>query len=47
MAAGKRMLHEFCDTRLKKFAASRNDPTVEALSGLSPWFHYGIPLAWS
>jgi deoxyribodipyrimidine photolyase len=43
MAAGRRMLHEFCTERLKHFGASRNDPTKNALSGLSPWLHYGEP----
>lgn len=42
MAAGKRLLHEFCAERLKIFATSRNDPTKNAISGLSPWLHYGM-----
>lgn len=43
MEAGKRMLQEFIDQRLKLFASSRNDPTEPALSNMSPWFHFGVP----
>lgn len=39
--AGLVMLEEFCSKRLNKFAASRNDPTTDSLSGLSPWLHFG------
>lgn len=42
MDAGKRMLQEFIDQRLKLFGSSRNDPTVAALSNMSPWFHFGV-----
>lgn len=34
-------LKSFCEKRLKIFDSKRNDPTVNALSGLSPWFHFG------
>ncbi|XP_034650866.1 deoxyribodipyrimidine photo-lyase-like [Drosophila subobscura] len=34
-------LYEFCSRRLGKFNDKRNDPTVDALSGLSPWLHFG------
>lgn len=36
-----KMLKSFIDVRLKVFATKRNDPTVDALSNLSPWFHFG------
>ncbi|CAG0889189.1 unnamed protein product, partial [Darwinula stevensoni] len=39
--AGMQMLHEFIQKRLKLFGEKRNDPTVDALSNLSPWFHFG------
>lgn len=39
--AGLAMLDEFCRERLKLFATKRNDPTVHALSNLSPWIHFG------
>lgn len=35
------ILKSFIDKRLKIFATKRNDPTVDALSNLSPWFHFG------
>ena len=38
---GMKMLHEFCQKRLKKFAQKRNDPLGDAISNLSPWFHFG------
>ncbi|KAB7504233.1 Deoxyribodipyrimidine photo-lyase [Armadillidium nasatum] len=38
---GLKMLHEFCIKRLKMFANKRNDPNENALSGLSPWIHFG------
>ncbi|CAH1405666.1 unnamed protein product [Nezara viridula] len=38
---GMKMLHEFCQKRLSKFAQKRNDPLGNALSNLSPWFHFG------
>lgn len=40
--AGMSVLNEFCNSRLKLFASKRNDPTVDALSNLSPYFHFGI-----
>ena len=40
-AAGLRQLADFCAGRLKLFADKRNDPTVAALSNLSPWLHFG------
>ncbi|XP_069991330.1 deoxyribodipyrimidine photo-lyase [Penaeus vannamei] len=39
--AGLDLLNEFCLKRLRKFAESRNDPTINALSNLSPWLHFG------
>lgn len=39
--AGLEMLESFCNSRLKYFATDRNNPTKEALSNLSPWFHAG------
>uniref|UniRef100_A0A1I8QBG2 Deoxyribodipyrimidine photo-lyase n=2 Tax=Stomoxys calcitrans TaxID=35570 RepID=A0A1I8QBG2_STOCA len=33
-------LENFC-RRIRLFGEKRNDPTVNALSGLSPWFHFG------
>ena len=39
--AGLEMLESFCNNRLKYFATDRNNPTKEALSNLSPWFHAG------
>ncbi|XP_014368761.2 deoxyribodipyrimidine photo-lyase-like [Papilio machaon] len=38
---GMKMLKNFLETRLKIFATKRNDPTQDALSNLSPWFHFG------
>lgn len=35
------MLESFINKRLKLFATKRNDPTVNALSNLSPYFHFG------
>jgi len=40
-AAGKLCLEEFCSKRLAIFAEKRNDPNVDALSGLSPYLHFG------
>ena len=39
--AGMRMLEEFCSKRLKNFDKQRNDPVIDGLSNLSPWFHFG------
>ena len=44
-AAGERAaraeLSQFLSRRLRLYDAKRNDPTVEALSNLSPWIHFG------
>ena len=40
-AAGLNMLESFCKVRLRNFGASRNDPTKNAISNLSPWFNTG------
>ncbi|KPJ07339.1 Deoxyribodipyrimidine photo-lyase [Papilio machaon] len=34
-------LKSFLEKRLKIYADKRNDPTEDALSNLSPWFHFG------
>lgn len=34
-------LEQFCNQRLKMFNDKRNDPSANALSNLSPWFHFG------
>jgi deoxyribodipyrimidine photo-lyase len=39
-AAG-RMLRRFLDDRLSRYATERNQPEVEATSGLSPYLHFG------
>ncbi|XP_047099249.1 deoxyribodipyrimidine photo-lyase isoform X1 [Schistocerca piceifrons] len=39
--AGLLMLHKFCTKGLKNYGSKRNDPTIDALSNLSPWFHFG------
>ena len=39
--AGMTVLEEFCTTRLRDFHSGRNDPNLNALSNLSPWFHFG------
>ncbi|XP_076331892.1 deoxyribodipyrimidine photo-lyase-like [Tachypleus tridentatus] len=38
---GLKMLFDFCKVRLKNFSDSRNDPTKNSLSNLSPWIHFG------
>eukprot|EP00163_Fabomonas_tropica_P026994 TRINITY_DN5104_c0_g1_i2.p1 TRINITY_DN5104_c0_g1~~TRINITY_DN5104_c0_g1_i2.p1 ORF type:complete len:464 (+),score=91.65 TRINITY_DN5104_c0_g1_i2:445-1836(+) len=38
---GMQVLDTFIKARLKRFGDKRNDPTVNALSNLSPWFHFG------
>uniref|UniRef100_A0A8D8BYM9 Deoxyribodipyrimidine photo-lyase n=1 Tax=Culex pipiens TaxID=7175 RepID=A0A8D8BYM9_CULPI len=38
---GVATLQGFVEKRLRKFNAKRNDPTDDALSNLSPWFHFG------
>ena len=40
-AAGRKHLDTFLQARLKRFATHRNDPNAGALSGVSPWLHYG------
>ena len=40
-AAGMAMLHTFCSKKLKNFDKHRNDPSIDGLSNLSPWFHFG------
>jgi deoxyribodipyrimidine photo-lyase len=39
--AGWDVLESFVEKRLRKFNEKRNDPTNDALSNLSPWFHFG------
>ena len=39
--AGLRNLEEFINERLKIFNTHRNDPTRQALSNMSPWYHFG------
>ncbi|XP_056421480.1 deoxyribodipyrimidine photo-lyase-like [Hyla sarda] len=39
--AGINMLHSFITERLKYFNTDRNNPNRQALSNLSPWFHFG------
>ena len=39
--AGLAVLEEFCSARLKNFDKHRNDPVINGLSNLSPWFHFG------
>ncbi|XP_053662242.1 deoxyribodipyrimidine photo-lyase [Anopheles marshallii] len=38
---GVKTLQSFVEKRLGKFNGKRNDPTENALSNLSPWFHFG------
>uniref|UniRef100_A0A182V452 Deoxyribodipyrimidine photo-lyase n=2 Tax=Anopheles merus TaxID=30066 RepID=A0A182V452_ANOME len=40
-AGGVKTLQTFVEKRLGKFNDKRNDPTENALSNLSPWFHFG------
>eukprot|EP00935_MAST-01C_sp_MAST-1C-sp1_P002869 g2869.t1 len=40
-AAGMKTLASFCESRLKLFDTKRNDPTVAALSNMSPYVHFG------
>lgn len=39
--AGMDNLDDFLLNRLKLFATKRNDPNVEASSGMSPWIKFG------
>ena len=38
---GYEMLESFVTSRIKYYNDKRNDPNVQALSNLSPWFHFG------
>lgn len=38
---GIKQLEKFCFKGLKNYATKRNDPLLNALSHLSPWFHFG------
>ncbi|XP_014222087.1 deoxyribodipyrimidine photo-lyase [Trichogramma pretiosum] len=38
---GMAELENFLNKRLKLYHSKRNDPTADALSNLSPWFHFG------
>ena len=40
-AAGRAALERFIEQRLPRYAKQRNDPNAEAVSGLSPYFHFG------
>lgn len=39
--AAIRTLDDFCNKRIRLFGSKRNDPTINALSNLSPYFHFG------
>lgn len=39
--AAVEQLQSFCENRLSKFDSKRNDPLVDALSNLAPWFNFG------
>lgn len=39
---GIKQLEIFCLKRLKNYATKRNDPVLNAISDLSPWFHFGM-----
>jgi deoxyribodipyrimidine photo-lyase len=39
--AGKRLLTEFINNRLDRFADKRNDPSKDMLSSMSPYLHFG------
>ncbi|MFP4543350.1 MAG: deoxyribodipyrimidine photo-lyase [Candidatus Kapaibacterium sp.] len=39
--AAHKVLRDFIDNRLDNYAAKRNDPAEDHLSGLSPYFHFG------
>lgn len=39
--AASQALDEFIEMRLSRYAAERNDPNAKAVSGLSPYFHFG------
>ena len=40
-AAAERALRSFLAERLHRYAGERNDPNADAVSGLSPYFHFG------
>ena len=40
-AAARRALAEFLTNRFSGYATNRNNPTIDGLSGLSPYFHFG------
>lgn len=40
-AAAGSMLDDFIEHRLDDYASRRNDPNLDGLSGLSPYFHFG------
>ena len=39
--SGHEALQSFIDTRIKIYSDKRNDPTIDGLSNMSPWFHIG------
>lgn len=41
-SGGIATLESFINKRIKKFGTKRNDPTEDALSNISPWFHFGM-----
>lgn len=40
-SGGISTLESFINKRLKNFGSKRNDPTLDALSNISPWLHFG------
>lgn len=40
-SGGIKQLEIFCVERLKHYSTKRNDPTLDGVSDLSPWFHFG------
>jgi len=39
--AGMAVLETFCSKKLRNYDKHRNDPVIDGLSSLSPWFHFG------
>lgn len=39
--AAHRVLHDFIENRFMRYSEDRNDPSLDGLSGLSPYLHYG------
>ena len=39
--AASNILRRFIDQRLERYAEDRNQPSLDASSGLSPWLHFG------